>query len=124
MQDGHVGRLAHGTLFPSSGWGIGGMRQGVEATLFATLMSIGNASFGTSRTLGAALTSLLGITSTNFDRLTLLVALCAFTRFLLPSSGTHTHAIAAVWAVLQHDACKLAANTDFQRSYSKLRCSN
>lgn len=51
--------------------------EGVEATLFASLMSILNAGSSVGSALGAALTSLLGITSTNFDRMTLLVGLCS-----------------------------------------------
>ena len=43
--------------------------EGVEATLFATLMSILNAGAFTGSALGAALTSWLGVTSTNFDNL-------------------------------------------------------
>lgn len=61
-------------------WGA----QGVEATLFATLMSIGNASAGASATLGSALTALLGVTSTNFGPLPLLVTLCTLTRLVPP----------------------------------------
>mmetsp|Transcript_74753 Transcript_74753/g.132041 ORF Transcript_74753/g.132041 Transcript_74753/m.132041 type:complete len:99 (+) Transcript_74753:127-423(+) len=46
---------------------------GVEATLFAGLMSIFNAGGIVSRQLGAALTDYLGITSTQFENLALLV---------------------------------------------------
>lgn len=46
---------------------------GVEGTLFATLMSIYNAAGSVSSETGAALTSYLGITETNFDNLSLLV---------------------------------------------------
>ncbi|VEP16742.1 Folate-biopterin transporter [Hyella patelloides LEGE 07179] len=47
--------------------------KGVEATLFALLMSIWNLSLLLSNEFGALLTSALGITETNFDRLWLLV---------------------------------------------------
>lgn len=56
---------------------------GVEGTLFAALMSLYNASGTTSSELGALLTSLLGITETNFDNLASLVVLCSLT-YLLP----------------------------------------
>jgi BT1 family len=45
----------------------------VEATLFALLMSVWNLSLLLSNEFGALLTSVLGITETNFDRLWLLV---------------------------------------------------
>ena len=47
--------------------------KGVEATLFALLMSIWNLSGLLSHELGALLTSWLGVTETNFDKLWLLV---------------------------------------------------
>jgi folate/biopterin transporter len=47
--------------------------KGVEATLFALLMSVWNLSLLLSNEFGALLTSVLGITETNFDRLWLLV---------------------------------------------------
>ena len=50
--------------------------QGVEATLFATLMSILNAGSFAGNTLGSVLTGLFGVTATNFDSLAPLVALC------------------------------------------------
>jgi folate/biopterin transporter len=46
---------------------------GIEATLFALLMSIWNLSGLLSQELGALLTSWLGVTETNFDKLWLLV---------------------------------------------------
>mmetsp|Transcript_907 Transcript_907/g.2201 ORF Transcript_907/g.2201 Transcript_907/m.2201 type:complete len:116 (-) Transcript_907:1080-1427(-) len=49
---------------------------GVEAVLFATLMSLYNASSTVSTELGALLTQLLGVTETNFDNLGLLTILC------------------------------------------------
>jgi folate/biopterin transporter len=49
---------------------------GLEATLFATLMSISNAGAATSGLLGGWLTSQLGVNSDNFDHLFLLVSLC------------------------------------------------
>ena len=50
--------------------------EGVEATLFAALMSIFNAGGVASGALGAALTSYLGVESDNFDNLFTLVFLC------------------------------------------------
>ncbi|WIA35153.1 hypothetical protein OEZ86_003626 [Tetradesmus obliquus] len=50
--------------------------EGVEATLFATLMSILNAGGFTGSALGASLTSLLGVTSSDFSNLFLLLVLC------------------------------------------------
>lgn len=47
--------------------------EGVEATLFATLMSLLNGGGSVGNVLGAALTAALGVTSTNFDNLFLLV---------------------------------------------------
>lgn len=56
---------------------------GVEGSLFAALMSVYNASGVTSSELGALLTSALGVTDSNFDRLWLLVTLCSLS-YLLP----------------------------------------
>lgn len=56
---------------------------GVEGSLFAALMSVYNASGVTSSELGALLTSALGVTDSNFDRLWLLITLCSFS-YLLP----------------------------------------
>ncbi|KAL6763052.1 BT1 family-domain-containing protein [Haematococcus lacustris] len=50
--------------------------EGVEATLFATLMSILNAGSFAGSAMGAALTKALGVTSDNFDHLFTLVLLC------------------------------------------------
>ena len=55
---------------------------GVEGTLFATLMSIFNLSSTVSSELGAGLTSLLGVSESNFDNLSLLVAICAVSNAL------------------------------------------
>ena len=49
---------------------------GVEGTLFATLMSLFNGAGVVGAELGAALTSMLGVTENNFDNLGLLVAIC------------------------------------------------
>lgn len=49
---------------------------GVEATLFATLMSISNGGGLTGGVLGAGLTEFLGVTSKNFDNLALLLVIC------------------------------------------------
>ncbi|MDJ0592359.1 MAG: folate/biopterin family MFS transporter [Pleurocapsa sp. MO_226.B13] len=62
--------------------------KGVEATLFALLMSIWNLSGLLSHELGALLTSWLGVTETNFDQLWLLVTLTNLSTLLpLPFLG-------------------------------------
>ena len=62
--------------------------KGVEATLFALLMSIWNLSGLLSHELGALLTSLLGVTETNFDKLWLLVVITNLSTLLpLPFLG-------------------------------------
>lgn len=62
--------------------------KGVEATLFALLMSIWNLSGLLSNELGALLTSALEITETNFDRLWILVVITNLSTLLpLPFLG-------------------------------------
>lgn len=62
--------------------------SGMEATLFATLMSISNGGSVTGGLLGAGLTQLLGVTKDNFSNLALLIALCNFSSLLpLPLLG-------------------------------------
>ena len=56
--------------------------KGVEATLFASLMSLFNFGGVTSQFLGAGLTEKLGVTANNFDNLFELVAICNFTTLL------------------------------------------
>jgi folate/biopterin transporter len=61
---------------------------GVEATLFALLMSVWNLSGLLSHELGALITHWLGITETNFDKLWLLVIIANASRLLpLPFLG-------------------------------------
>ncbi len=55
---------------------------GVEATLFALLMSISNLGGLVSNQLGALLTHWLGVTEINFDNLWLLVVISSASRFL------------------------------------------
>ncbi|KAJ1404298.1 folate-biopterin transporter, partial [Ochromonadaceae sp. CCMP2298] len=55
---------------------------GVEGTLFATLMSIYNAAGALGSELGAGLTSVLGITDTNFENLPILVVICSLSSLL------------------------------------------
>jgi folate/biopterin transporter len=55
---------------------------GIEATLFALLMSVLNLAGGVAHELGALLTHLLGITETQFDRLWLLVTITNLTTLL------------------------------------------
>ncbi len=49
---------------------------GVEAVLFATLMSIYNGASTVGTEVGAALTKVLGITETDFSNLALLTIIC------------------------------------------------
>lgn len=55
---------------------------GVEATLFATLMSISNGGGVCGGLLGAWLTQFLGVTSQNFNNLALLLIICNATSLL------------------------------------------
>ncbi|MDJ0773824.1 MAG: folate/biopterin family MFS transporter, partial [Mastigocoleus sp. MO_167.B18] len=55
---------------------------GIEATLFALLMSVSNMAGLVSHELGAVLTHLLGVTETNFDNLWLLVVISNFSTLL------------------------------------------
>ena len=55
---------------------------GVEATLFATLMSISNGGSVCGGLFGAWITQLLGITGQNFDNLASLLILCNVTSLL------------------------------------------
>ena len=48
-------------------------RQGVEATLYAALMSVANASYNTGELLGALVTQLLGITAPCFTNMPWLI---------------------------------------------------
>ena len=71
--------------------------QGVEATLYAALMSISNASGGVSELLGAALSKVLGITAHQFRNMTWLVLICTLSSLLplpflrlVPDINEHT----------------------------------
>lgn len=62
--------------------------EGMEATLFATLMSIFNGGSLVGGLIGAALTQIFGITKDRFDNLTSLVILCNLSSLLpLPLLG-------------------------------------
>ncbi|PKU87864.1 Folate-biopterin transporter 1, chloroplastic [Dendrobium catenatum] len=62
--------------------------SGMEATLFATLMSISNGGSVAGGLMGAGLTQLLGITKDSFDNLSLLIILCNLSSLLpLPLLG-------------------------------------
>ena len=50
--------------------------EGVEATLFASLMSVMNAGSATGKALGAGLTALLGVAADNFTNFFWLVLIC------------------------------------------------
>jgi hypothetical protein len=56
---------------------------GVEATLFATLMSISNGAGIAGDFLGAGLMKILGVTSDSFDNLPLLLVICYVSTVLL-----------------------------------------
>ncbi|KAL1543261.1 folate-biopterin transporter 1, chloroplastic-like [Salvia divinorum] len=56
--------------------------EGVEATLFATLMSICNAGSVLGGLMGAGLTQLFGVTKDRFDNLALLIILCNLSSLL------------------------------------------
>ncbi|TVU44611.1 hypothetical protein EJB05_04056, partial [Eragrostis curvula] len=56
--------------------------SGVEATLFATLMSISNAGGVAGGLLGAGLTQLFGVTRDDFGNLALLIAICNLSSLL------------------------------------------
>lgn len=84
---------------------------GVEATLFATLMSISNGAGVTGGLLGGALTQKLGVSDTNFDNLALLLVICNASSLLplpflglLPSEGEMNAAVEQ--AQTQIDATK------------------
>ncbi|XP_068333445.1 folate-biopterin transporter 1, chloroplastic-like [Pyrus communis] len=62
--------------------------EGVEATLFATLMSISNAGSVLGGLMGAGLTQLLGVTKDQYDNLSLLIIICNLSSLLpLPLLG-------------------------------------
>ncbi|BDA45897.1 Folate-biopterin transporter 1, chloroplastic [Coccomyxa sp. Obi] len=56
--------------------------EGVEATLYAALMSVSNAASGAGDVFGAALTKLLGITAHEFSNMSWLVLVCTLCGFL------------------------------------------
>jgi phosphate/sulfate permease len=55
---------------------------GMEATLFATLMSVSNAGSVTGGLVGAGLTKFLGVTRESFENLTVLIIVCNLSSFL------------------------------------------
>ena len=62
--------------------------QGVEATLYAALMSIANASASVSELLGGALSKIMGITAHDFKNMAWLVLVCTLSSLLpLPFLG-------------------------------------
>lgn len=62
--------------------------EGMEATLFATLMSISNGGSVLGGLIGAGLTQLFGVTKDTFDNLAFLIILCNLTSLLpLPLLG-------------------------------------
>ena len=93
---------------------------GVEATLFALLMSIVNLAGLLSHEFGAVLTHWLGVTETNFDNLWLLVTVTNLSTllplpllFLLPKTSSQGEGtIAASQALPAEDTTKLASEVD------------
>jgi len=86
--------------------------EGVEATLYASLMSLNNAAVGVSSLWGALMMKLFGITSSNFDHLTALLLTCNLMSLLpLPLVGwvpdTSPKAAAAAAAAAAADAGEL-----------------
>ncbi|KAL2652248.1 hypothetical protein R1flu_020376 [Riccia fluitans] len=84
---------------------------GVEATLFAALMSISNGGGVVGGVIGAWLTGLFGVTSENFDNLALLVVVCNVTSLfplpflgLLPSNGDVAAAVEKAESVRDVDS--------------------
>lgn len=65
-----------------------GYSQGVEASLFATLMSLSNGGSFAGTFIGSILTSLFGVTSSDFSHLAALVACCSLSS-LLPLTLLH-----------------------------------
>jgi MFS family permease len=62
--------------------------EGMEATLFATLMSISNGGSVLGGLIGAGLTQFFGVTKDNFDNLAFLIILCNLSSLLpLPLLG-------------------------------------
>lgn len=62
--------------------------EGMEATLFATLMSISNGGSVVGGLLGAGLTQVFGVTKDKFDNLSSLIILCNLSSLLpLPLLG-------------------------------------
>lgn len=62
--------------------------EGMEATLFATLMSISNGGSVLGGLMGAGLTQLFGVTKDHFDNLAYLIVFCNLTSLLpLPLLG-------------------------------------
>ena len=62
--------------------------EGMEATLFATLMSISNGGSVIGGLIGAGLTQVFGITKDTFDNLAILIILCNLSSLLpLPLLG-------------------------------------
>ncbi|CAA7394810.1 unnamed protein product [Spirodela intermedia] len=55
---------------------------GMEATLFATLMSVSNGGSVLGGLVGAALTALMGVTKDNFDNLAVLIVVCNLSSLL------------------------------------------
>lgn len=62
--------------------------EGMEATLFATLMSISNGGSVLGGLIGAGLTQVFGVTKDRFDNLAVLIILCNLSSLLpLPLLG-------------------------------------
>lgn len=102
--------------------------EGVEATLFATMMSILNGGSFVGSALGAGLTQYLGVSSTDFSNLFLLVLLCNFSTLLpapflglLPSSLDQDGLSAATSAAVPDADGKPLANSSDGSSDSSVQ---
>jgi hypothetical protein len=77
----------------------------MEATLYATLMSVLNAGSFTGGFLGSGLTSMFGVTSSDFTHLAPLVALCTLSSLLpLPLLNMIPEGTAADQVAAHHEA--------------------
>lgn len=92
---------------------------GVEATLFALLMSVLNLAGLLSHELGAVLTHWLGVTETNFDNLWLLVVLTNLSTllplpliFLLPTASSQGQDASETAALSASNTIRMSPETD------------
>lgn len=85
--------------------------EGMEATLFATLMSISNGGSVLGGLIGAGLTKLFGVTKDRFDNLAFLIILCNLSSMLpLPLLGLLPEDIADVVDSEKSDDVEMKSN--------------